>query len=107
MALILEFAPGLRGLVEAFEGELPLALQHGEQAAFDLAPEDFELRVLIGAVGQSRFVHDAQPFQALPDLGGEHRRAVIGEERARQAALLNGLAEPVHEGLGRFGDIPL
>ena len=50
---------------------------------------------------------DAEPVQPLLDLPGHHRRAVVGHQRARQAALHQGLAEPVDEDLGGLRQIPL
>jgi hypothetical protein len=40
-------------------------------------------------------------------LRGRHRRAVVAERGARQAALLQRLAEPVRDDLGGLGQIPL
>jgi hypothetical protein len=52
-------------------------------------------------------VDDAEARQALGGLGGDHRRAVVGQERARQAALLDGLAEPVDQRVGGRVEVPL
>jgi hypothetical protein len=52
-------------------------------------------------------VDDAEALEALDGLGGDHRGAVVREQRARQAALVKGLREAVDEGLGGFVEIPL
>ena len=44
-------------------------------------------------------VLDRQPFEALARFSSEHRRAIVGEHRARKASLLEALAEPVDEAL--------
>ena len=40
-------------------------------------------------------------------LGGEHRRAVVAQKRAREPAFQECLGEPVHEALGRLVEVPL
>ena len=50
---------------------------------------------------------DPEPLEALARFGRRHRPAVVGEERAAEAALLDGLTQPMHERLGGFGEIPL
>ena len=50
---------------------------------------------------------DAESLEAFDGLGGEHGGAVVGEQRARQSAFLEGLGQAVHERLGGFVEIPL
>ena len=52
-------------------------------------------------------MQDSQPAEALCDLDGGHRRAVVAHGGARQAALLHGLHEAVDDVLGRLVQIPL
>ena len=52
-------------------------------------------------------VQNAQTGEPLGDLRGRHCGAVVAERRARQAALLERLAEPVRDDLGGLGQIPL
>ena len=52
-------------------------------------------------------MNNAQTHQALLGFAGQHGRAVVTHERARQAALLKGLAGTVAEFLGALGQIPL
>ncbi len=89
--VVLEFHPGLGGHVEQLEGELLDALEHGHQSRFDLCPERFLLAVLVRTFRQGRVVHDGELFEALHGLRGQHRRAVVTHESARQGALLNRL----------------
>ena len=105
MVLLLD--PRLRRGVEQIEGEHGLAFEHGQEAAFDLAPEGLLLAVLLGGVRQRRVVDDAEALEAFDGLGGEHGGAVVGEQRARQAALLERLREAVDEGLGGLVEVPL
>ena len=72
-----------------------------------MGPEKLLLAVLIRAKGQRVLRHDAQALQALLGFGGNHGRAVVLEQGARQAALFKGLAQPVAEFLGAFAQIPL
>ena len=98
MVLLLD--PRLRRAVEQLEGELGLALEHGHEAPLDLGPEVLLLAVLLGGVRQRQVLDDAEALEALDGLGGDHRRAVVAEQRARQAALLERLREAVDERLG-------
>ena len=50
---------------------------------------------------------DAEALEAFGGLGGEHGRAVVGEKRARQSALLERLREAVDERLGGLVEVPL
>ena len=50
---------------------------------------------------------DAEALEAFARLGGEHGCAVVGEQGARQSALVEGLREAVDEGLGGLVEIPL
>src|SRR5258708_39862257 len=52
-------------------------------------------------------MHDAEAPEALDGLGGGHRAAIVGEERARQPAFLNGLSEAVYQRFGGFLQVPL
>ena len=52
-------------------------------------------------------MNDAEALEALDGLGGEHGGAVVGQERAGQAAFLEGLREGVDEGLGGLFEVPL
>lgn len=105
MVLVLD--PGLGGGVEQVEGEELLALEHGQEATLDLSPEGLLLAILLGRIRQRRMVRDAEPLEALGGLGGEHGGAVVGEQCARQAALLERLAETVNQCLGGFLEVPL
>ncbi|TFH49896.1 MAG: hypothetical protein E4H01_03355 [Lysobacterales bacterium] len=87
LAVVFHFDPGLRGLVKPRQRQLRAAVQHREQAAFNLAPEGFLLAVLIRAVGQGRLMHQAQPLKTLHGLAGLHGAAVVGHQRPRQSAL--------------------
>jgi len=99
LALVLLFGPGLGGGVEEIEREVGLALEHGQEAPFDLSPERFLFSVLLGRIRQRGVVDDAESLEALDGLGGEHGGAVVGQKRARQSALVKGLREGVDEGL--------
>lgn len=107
LPVILVLDPRLRGGVEKVEGEGLLALEHRQEASLDLAPERLLLAVLLGRVRQRGVVHDAESAEALDRLGGDHRGAVVREERAGQAALLERLREPVDQGLGGLVEVPL
>ena len=52
-------------------------------------------------------MQDAEPGEALGDLGGRHRGAVVAQCGSRQAALLESLGEAVGDVLGRLGQILL
>ena len=52
-------------------------------------------------------VQNAQTREPLCDLRGRHRRAVVAQRGARQAALLERLAESVRDDLCGLGQIPL
>ena len=107
LAVVLVLDPGLGGLVQEAQGQVRHVLQHGDQPALDRAPERLLLGVLIGAVGQRGVVQDAETGEPLGDLRGRHRGAVVAQRGARQAALLERLAEPVRDDLGGLGQIPL
>ncbi len=106
-ALILLFDPCLGRRVEQSERQLGLPLEHGEKAPFDLSPEGFLLSVLLRRIRQRRVMHDPQALEPLNGLGGEHGRAVVGQKRARQAALLECLRQRVDESFGGLVEIPL
>ena len=106
-AMVILLHPGLRGLVEEGEpqgGDVPEQL---DQASLQLGPEDLLLPVLIRRIRQRRLVHDAEPGEALPGLGRQHRGAVVGEQRPGESPLEQGLREPVHQALRRLGEIAL
>ncbi len=106
MVLVLD--PGLRGTIEQLEGELLVALEHGHEAALDLRPEDLLLAVLLRCLRQRRVLLDGETLEPLARLGGNHGRAVVAEQGARQPALLEALAEAVDEALGVFvAEVPL
>ena len=50
---------------------------------------------------------DAESLKPFAGLGGEHRRAVVCEKRARQASFLDGLRETVRERVGGLFEVPL
>jgi hypothetical protein len=102
--VVLQLDPRLRRLVQEWQGQLADAFEHRQQAPFDLRPEHFLLRVLVRAVGQRGGLVHAETQQALPRFGREHRRAIVHQRGAGQAALLEGLREPVHE---RLREVPL
>jgi hypothetical protein len=52
-------------------------------------------------------MQDAQSGQSGDRLLGQHRRAVVGHQGARQAALHERLGQPVHQHLGGFVGVPL
>ena len=56
---------------------------------------------------QRRLMDDAEACEALGELGGDHRRAVVTHECAWQAALLDRLCEPMHQLLGGLVPVPL
>ena len=82
--------------------------EHRHQPALDLGEEDLLLAVLLGRLRQRGVVLDRQALEALGSLGGEHGRAVVAEQAARQAALREGLAQAMDEALGvTVADVPL
>ena len=105
--VVVPLDPGLGGIVECLESQLVLVLEHGEQAVLDVEPEVLLLGVLIGRIGQRGDVDDAEAFETLNGLVGQHRPAVVGHQRPRKSALLDGLREPMGEALGRFAAVPL
>ena len=50
---------------------------------------------------------DAESLESFDGLGGEHGGAVVGQECARQSALVKGLREGVDEGLCGLFEVPL
>jgi hypothetical protein len=90
-SVVLVLDPGLRRLVQEGERQIRHMLQHGDKAALNRAPERLLLGVLIRRVRQCRLVQDAEPGEALTDLGGGHRSAIVAQGRARQPALLERL----------------
>ncbi len=107
-AVVLHLDPRLGGVVQDRQGEIGDALEHRHQAALDLGPEHFLLGVLVGRMRQGRSMHDAEAHQSLRHLGGDHGRAVVGHQGARQATLLERLAESVHQVLcGLLPQVPL
>ena len=50
---------------------------------------------------------DAEALEAFDGLGGEHGRAVVGEQGAGQSALVEGLREAVDERVGGLVEVPL
>ena len=52
-------------------------------------------------------MNDAEAVQSLLDLARGHGRAVVGHQRPRHPALHQRLAQPVDEGLGGLGQVPL
>jgi len=107
LAIVLVLRPGLGRLVEHGEREVRHVLQHGDQPAFDRAPERLLLGVLIGAVRQRGLVQDAEPSQTFGDLRRRHRSAVVAQRGARQAALLERLRQPMRDVLGGLRQVPL
>ena len=78
-----------------------------ERATTPENPEGLLLSVLLATVGQRLVVREGQSLEPFYDLGGMHRRAVVGQKPPWKAALLHGLHQAVHEGLGVVGDVPL
>jgi len=75
---------------------------------FDAPTEHMDDRdILLGGIRERGLVYDAQGMQAAGELFGHHRGTVVGHQRARQSAALQGLAESVHQALGSFVEIPL
>jgi hypothetical protein len=62
---------------------------------------------LVRSIGQRGGVGDPQARQPFARFRGDHRAAVVCEQGPWERPLLDGLDEAVHEGLGRFGKIPL
>ena len=106
-AVVFQFHPRLRGLVEQRQAQVLDAFEHRQQPPLDLCPERLLLAVLVGAVRQRGLVHDAQPGEPLDDLCGRHRPAVVTHPRPRQAALLNRLPQRVGGVLGVLRQVPL
>ena len=50
---------------------------------------------------------DPQSQQPFGHFLGDHRRAVVGQQRPGQTAFLDRLGEPVHEILGGLREVPL
>ena len=106
-AVVLDFGPRLRRFVEELQGEFRHAAEHLHQASLEVRPEAFLLAVLVGTVGQRLLMEDPQPQQPCDHFVGDHRRAVVGQQRTGQTAFLDRLREPVHEVLSGLGEIPL
>ena len=106
-AVVVLLDPGDGGVVERLQGERLDPFEHGHQAALNRGPQNLHLAVLIRRVGERGHMNDAEPVQPVGDLAGRHRRAVVAHQRARQAALHEGLAEPVDEDLGGLREVPL
>jgi hypothetical protein len=62
---------------------------------------------LLGRLGEGGEVLDGEALEPLLRLGSEHGRAIVTQEAARQASLLEALAQAVNEALGVFGEVPL
>ena len=50
---------------------------------------------------------DSQAHETFGDFLGHHRRAVVGQQSTRQAALLDRLGESVYEILRGLREVPL
>jgi len=70
--LVFLLGPSLRGVIEQFQGQLRLTLEHGHQPPLDRREEDFLLAVLLGSLRQRRVVLDRQPLETFARLGGQH-----------------------------------
>jgi hypothetical protein len=64
LALVFLFDPRLGGDVEQVERQLGLALEHGQEAPFDLSPERFLFSILLRRIRQRRVMDDAQALEA-------------------------------------------
>ena len=106
-AVVVLLQPRDGGVVEHLQGERVNAFELSHQARFDGVPERFDLAVLMGAVAERGDPRDAEAKQPLGDLARGHRRAVVGEQGPRQAALHQRLAQPVDEHFGGLGEVPL
>src|SRR5262245_31135987 len=82
-------------------------LEHGHQPAVDGSPEDLDLGVLRWAIWKRRLLQHAQPREAFDNFRRGHSGAVIAQGSARQATLLERLAETMDDDLCRLGEIPL
>ena len=99
--------PGLGGEVQLLKRKVRLAFEHGEQAPLDATPEVFLLAVDVWGVWERRQVQDAEVVKSCGELTADHRRAVVGHQRARQAHLLQRLAQAMDELLGTLVRVPL
>ena len=106
-AVVFPLDPGLGGGIEQVQRQFRLAVEHRHQAALDARPEHLLLGVLVGAVGQGGLVQDAQAGQPAGELAGQHGGAVVRHQCARQAPLLQCLAEAVRQGFRGLVEIPL
>ena len=106
-AVVLDFHPRLGRFVEQLERQLGDAVEHLHQPPLERSPERLLLAVLIGAVGERPLVDDSQAQETFGDFLGHHRRAVVGQERTRQTALLDRLGESVHQVLRGLREVPL
>ena len=107
LAVVFHLHPGHSRFVKLTQGQIGHRLKHGQQPAFDLAPEDLLFSVLVRGKRKRSFVDDAQARQTLLGFGREHRRAVIAHEGARQGPFLKALTQPVAKFFGPFAQIPL
>lgn len=62
---------------------------------------------MVWAVRKRSLVFDPEPVKTVRGLTGQHGRAVIGHQAARQASLLKCLAQPIKKRIGCFIEIPL
>ena len=107
LALVFLFDPRLGSGIEQLDGELGLALEHGQKPSFDLSPERFLFPVLLGRIRQRGVMDDAEALKSFGRLGREHGRAVVRQKSPWQAAFLESLRQAVDENLGRLVQIPL
>jgi len=105
MVLVLD--PGMGCRVEQIEGQLADPLEHGDQPAFNIAPQALLLAVLIRRKRNYRLVQNAECVQAVFELLGHHGGAIVGQQGSRQAAAHQGLTEAMHQAPRRLVQEPL
>jgi hypothetical protein len=95
-AVVLDFDPRQGHVVENLERQFLRTIEHPHQPPFERSTERLLLAILVAVVGERSLVDDSQAQETLGDFFGNHGRAVIGEEGARQPTLLDRLGDTPH-----------
>src|ERR1700682_2803839 len=99
--------PRLGRDVQLLERESGLPFEHGQKASLHATPDIFLLTVHMRRVRQGGQMQNPQVMKTGGELTRDHRRAPIGHERARQAHLLQRLAQAVDQLFGALARVPL
>jgi hypothetical protein len=70
LPVVLVLHPSERRLVEPGQAQVGYMLKHGHQPAFDGGPEDLDLGVGLGRIGQGHLLQHAEPGEAFNNLRG-------------------------------------